>query len=250
MSEQAEYVAPRCVLVIVPHADDVDFGVAGSVARWIEEGAKVTYCVVTDNSAGSNDPDADLETLSQTREEEQRAAARVLGVTDLRFLGYPDGVLQPTLELRRDLTRLIREVKPDRVVCLDPSTLFAGDRYVNHPDHRASGEAAIYAVFPSAGTRPIFPELLDEGYEPHNVSELYMMLSNEPNTYVDISKWIDRKIEALLCHQSQVGPDVGDWIRERNREMGKAGGCEYAESFRVIRFDRRRRKEDQKEEGS
>ena len=154
-------------------------------------------------------------------------------------MGYRDGLLQPTLELRRDLTRLIREVRPARVVCQDPTTIFVADRYINHPDHRAAGEATIYAVFPSAGARPIFPELLDEGYEPHRVEELYMTLTLQPDTYVDISETIDRKIEALLCHKSQVNEDVGDWVRKRSAEIGQEAGYPFAEGFRVMRFGRR-----------
>ncbi len=159
---------------------------------------------MTDGGAGSNEPGADLAALVQQRKAEQLAAAEVIGVHDVRFLGYPDGVLQPTLELRRDLTRLIRQVRPERVVCQDPTTVLL-DSYINHPDHRAAGEATLYAVFPSAGTRPVFPELLAEGLEPHQVKELYLTLTTRPNAHVDISATMDRKIKALLCHRSQVG---------------------------------------------
>lgn len=227
---------PRRVLVIMAHPDDAEFGCAGSVARWVEAGAEVIYCIVTDGAAGDNDPDADLSALAQQRQAEQRAAAEKVGVKEVHFLGYPDGTLQPTLEVRRDLTRIIRQVRPDRVVCQDPTTVFVNGSYVNHPDHRAVGEAAIYAVFPSAVTRPVFPELLQEGLEPHQVIELYLDLTLEPTVYVDISATIDRKVEALLCHKSQVGPDVEQWIREWGVETGKKAGCAYAEAFRVIRL--------------
>ncbi len=238
MTEPREYIIPKRVLVIGAHPDDIDFGTAGSVARWLSEGADVTYCIVTDGSAGSNEADVDLDALVTIREREQRAAAAVVGVQDVRFLGYKDGTLQPTLELRRDLTRLIRELRPDRVICQDPTTVFVGDGYINHPDHRAAGEAAIYAVFPSAETRPTFPELLLEGYEPHHVTELYVNLTLQPDTFIDISATIDKKIEALLCHDSQVNAEVTDWIRERNAETGKEAGYDYAEAFRVMRFER------------
>lgn len=226
------------ILVIAAHPDDIEFGVAGSVARWVDEGAHVTYCLVTDGSAGSNDPDADLAALASQRETEQRAAAAVVGVSDVRFLRYHDGTLQPSMELRRDLTRLIREIRPYRVICQDPTTIFVGDGYINHPDHRAAGEAAIYAVFPSAETRPAFPELLAEGYEPHHVSELYLNLTLEPTLKIDIASTIDRKIAALLCHTSQVNEDSVDWIRQRNADMGEDVGYAYAEVFRVMRFVR------------
>jgi LmbE family N-acetylglucosaminyl deacetylase len=236
MSEQAKEVTPSRILVVVAHADDIEFGVAGSVAKWVREGVKVTYCIVTDNSAGSNEPGVDHEWLIQKREEEQRAAAAVVGVSDVRFLCYPDGELVANLNVRRDITRVIRDVRAQRVVCQDPSTIYVGDWYINHPDHRAAGEAAIYAVFPSACTRPIFAELLEEGYEPYKVAELYLMLNQQPDTFVDISETIDVKLKALLCHESQLGSDAADRVRERNRSLGEMAGFEYAEGFRVMKF--------------
>lgn len=225
---------PERVVVIVAHPDDIEFGVAGSVARWKENGAEVTYVIITDGSAGSNEPGVDLDELAEQRKAEQRAAAEALGVTDVRFLGYKDGTLEPTIPLRRELTRIIRELKPDRVVTQDPTTVFVDTGYVNHPDHRAAGEAAVYATFPSAGTRPIFPELLEEGYEPHDVKELYMMLSLQSTHAVDISNVMDQKIDALLKHESQLGPDVVEWLTEMNGEMGKLVDRQYAETYRVM----------------
>ncbi len=236
MDQKPPEKASKRILVIVAHPDDIEFGCAGSVACWVAEGAQVTYGIVTDGAAGSNEPGVDLKALARQRQAEQCAAAEIVGVRDVRFLGYPDGILEPTLALRRDLTRLIREVRPDRVVCQDPTTVLVNEGYINHPDHRAAGEAALYAVFPSAGTRPIFPELIEEGYEPHDVKELYLTLTLHPTTFVDISGTIDRKIEALLCHRSQVGPEAGEWVREWAAERGRAHGCAYAEVFRVLRF--------------
>jgi LmbE family N-acetylglucosaminyl deacetylase len=223
------------ILVIAAHPDDIEFGMGGSVALWTEAGHEVIYAMVTDGSAGTNEPGADLGALARTRQAEQTAAAAIVGVRDVRFLGHRDGTLQPTLELRRELTRLIREVRPQRVVCQDPTMIFAGN-YINHPDHRAAGEAALYAVFPSAETRPIFPELLDEGLEPHKVRELYLTFSPQPDTFVDISAVIDRKIESLLCHRSQIGPEVGPMVRSWDAEEGKKAGVAFAESFRVMRL--------------
>lgn len=236
MSEQAKAKTPSRILVVAAHADDIEFGVAGSVAKWVQEGAQVTYVIVTDNSSGSNDPAVDRDWLIEKRREEQLAAAAVVGVTDVRFLGYRDGVLQPTLEVRRDITRVIRDVRPQRVLIQDPGTIYVGDWYINHPDHRAAGEAALYAVFPSAGTRPIFTELLDEGYEPWDVKELYIMLTMEHNTYVDITDTYDLKIKSLLCHESQVDMAVVERILERVQAIGEKAGCKYAEAFRVMRF--------------
>lgn len=227
---------PERILVIAAHPDDIEFAAAGSIALWTDAGAQVTICMVTDGAAGSNKPDADLKALVQQRQQEQCDAAAIMGVKDVRFLGYPDGVLQPTMELRRDLTRIIREVRPERVLLQDPSLIFAGSFYINHPDHRAAGEAALYAVFPSAGTRPIFPELLAEGFEPYDVAEVYLMFPVQADTYVDISGYEDRKIQALLCHQSQLGPEVGDMVRKWDAEEGAKHGYAFAESFRVMKL--------------
>ncbi len=229
-------VNPEPILVIAAHADDIEFAAAGTIAGWAAAGHPVTYCIVTDGAAGSNEPGIDPAALVRQRQAEQRAAAQALGVQDVRFLGYPDGILQPTLELRRELTRLIRELRPFRVLCQDPTLVFAGNTYINHPDHRAAGEAALYAVFPSAETRPIFPELLAEGYEPHKVRELYLMFPAAPDLYLDISDRIEQKIASLLCHRSQLGPEVADWVRKWDAEHGAQLGVDYAEAFRVIRF--------------
>ncbi len=229
------------ILMIVAHPDDIEFGAGGSAAVWTAAGATVIYCIVTDGSAGSNKPGEDLAQLVKTRQAEQIEAAAKVGVHDVRFLGYKDGTLQPTLELRRDLTRLIREVKPHRVVIMDPRAILMADDehgfyYINHPDHRATGEASLHAVFPSAGTRPIFPELLDEGLEPHDVKELYLNMAETSNIAVDISPVWEQKIEALLCHRSQVGEDVVPMIRRWDEETGKLVGVQFAETFQVMRF--------------
>lgn len=231
---------PIKVVVIVAHHDDIEFGCSGTIARWIEEGAEVTYVIVTDGGSGSNEPGVIREELSALRKKEQLAASAVVGVSDIRFLGYKDGSLQATLELRRDLTRILREVKPERVVCQDPRTVFFGDGYINHPDHRAAGEAALYATFPSSETRPIFPELLEEGYEPHKVSQLWVTLTIEPTHYVDISSVFDKKLDSLRAHESQLGSGEDaekgalTFIRERNAQSGALVGVDYAEFFKVM----------------
>ncbi|MEP7190134.1 MAG: PIG-L deacetylase family protein, partial [Roseiflexaceae bacterium] len=187
--------------------------------------------------AGSNDPNQDLAELVRLREAEQRAARAVLGVQEVIFLGYADGTLQPTIELRRELTRIIRQLKPDRVLTGDPTAVFYGTEYINHPDHRAAAEAAIYAVFPSAVTRPIFPELLAEGYQPHQVKEVYISGDDvHNNTHIDISSTLERKVEALRCHKSQLDPGDGKWIRDWAAESGKAANLSFAEGFRVMKL--------------
>jgi LmbE family N-acetylglucosaminyl deacetylase len=229
---------PLRVLGIFAHPDDSEFMLGGSVARWADEGAQITYCIVTNGAAGSNDPQQNLAELVKIREAEQRAACAVLGVQEVLFLGYADGTLEPTVGLRRDLTRLIRQFRPDRVVLGDPTAVLYDFDYINHPDHRAAAEAGLYAVFPSAVTRPIFPELLAEGYEPHQVKEVYITGTEKPNIHVDISATLDRKIEALRCHKSQLDPGDGQWVREWAAETGKAVGLEYAEAFRVMKLVR------------
>ena len=239
MELEKPIVAPFKILVIVAHPDDIEFGSAGSVAVWTGAGAEVTYCIVTDGAAGSNDKDVVYNQLVERRQAEQLEAAEIVGVKEVVFLSYPDGALTPSMELRRDLTRLIRRLRPDRVLIMDPTqVLISGDGfdYINHPDHRATGEASLYAIFPSAETRPIFPELLDEGLEPHHVNEVYLMMSDKPNIAIDVTAVWDKKIQSLLAHRSQVGEDVADMIRRWDEATGKEVGVPLAENYRVMRF--------------
>jgi LmbE family N-acetylglucosaminyl deacetylase len=234
-----ETIIPRRVLVIAAHPDDIEFGGAGAVAMWTDAGAEVIYCLVTDGAAGSNDATVIYSELVERRKAEQRQAAEIVGVREVIHLDYPDGMLQPTLELRRDLTRLIRRFKPDRVLISDPTSILLqaeGFDYINHPDHRAAAEAALYAIFPSAETRPIFPELLEEGFEPHHVEEVYMSITERPNVAVDISPVMDRKIQSLLSHRSQLDESVVDMVRGWDRMTGEQVGVEFAEAYRVMRF--------------
>lgn len=237
MAEQTDFYIPHSALVIMPHCDDIEFGAAGTIARWVDGGCKVTYCLVTDSASGSNDPTTDLKQLVITREQEQMAAAQAVGVTDVRFLNYADGTLQPTIELRRELTRLIRQLRPQVVMTMAPTVLITTNHdYINHPDHRATGEATLYAVFPSAGSRPIFPELLAEGLEPHNVDRLYMTLTSTPTDIIDVSPVYERKRKALGCHVSQLNEEVVDMVAGWDAKLGEAHGYGYAEAFRVVKF--------------
>lgn len=232
-------IMPERAVVIVAHPDDIEFGCSGTVACWTDAGASVTYVIVTDGAAGSNQPGVLRRDLVTTREREQRESAAAVGVTDVRFLGHPDGELTPSLALRRELTQIIREVRPNVVITMDPTMIFSANRgYVNHPDHRAAGEAAMYATFPSAGSRPIFKDLLVEGYEPHNVDMLWLMLTNDPSHRVDISAGVERKRAALACHASQIGQQQIDMVLGWNKEAGQEAGVAYAESFRIIDFRR------------
>lgn len=232
-----EYI-PKIAMSIHAHPDDQDFTVAGTLANWAVAGCDITTVIITDGSAGSNDPEHgpdEWQTLANTRAEEQRAANAILGVRETVYLGYPDGQLEASMTLRKDLTRLIRSYKPDTVVIGDPTGFFYGNGYINHPDHRAAAEAALYAVFPSAGSRPIFAKLLDEGLEPHNVKRLYIHGSEKPDTWVDISNTIDTKIAALKKHISQVDThNVDDWMRKWAEEEGQEKGLKYAEAYKVM----------------
>lgn len=191
------------ILVVVAHPDDIDFGSAGSVATWTDRGIDVTYCLVTDGDAGGSDREMSRTEMAELRRAEQTAAAKVVGVSDLVFLGYPDGRVQPTIELRRDISRVIRQVRPQRVVSMSPERNYQRI-YASHPDHLATGEATLSAVYPDARNPFAHPELLEqEGLEPWTVPEVWMVAVSEPDVFVDTTDVIDRKLEALRSHVSQ-----------------------------------------------
>jgi LmbE family N-acetylglucosaminyl deacetylase len=237
MPKKKEYI-PKRAMTIQAHPDDQEFSVAGTLAHWAKAGCEITSVMVTSGDSGSNDPahGADYKaTLATIREAEQTAANEIIGIHETVFLRYPDGELEPTLQLRRELTRLIRRCKPDVVVSGNPEAFFYGSEYVNHPDHRAAARAACEAVFPSAGTRLIFTDLLAEGFEPHNVKRLYIHGVEKPDTWVNISKTMDKKVEALRKHVSQIGDwDVDKQMREWAKETGKGKKMKYAEAFKVM----------------
>jgi LmbE family N-acetylglucosaminyl deacetylase len=205
------------ILVVSAHPDDVDFGVAGSVATWTASGIDVSYCIVTDGDAGGSDLDLPRDEMARVRREEQTAAAATVGVVDLHFLGYPDGRLQPTIELRRDLSRVIRTFRPQRVVCQSPERIWERV-YASHPDHLAAGEAAVCAVYPDARNPFAHPELLEAGYEPWSVPQLWLMAHPNVDTYVDTTDTIDKKVAALRCHVSQIPDPEG--LDQRMRDWG------------------------------
>lgn len=222
-------------MFIVAHPDDIEFGVAGTAAKWAQAGSRVIYVVITDGNVGSHEEGMTPERLAEIRRAEQTAAGEVAGAECI-FLGYHDGFLQPTLELRKNLVRLIRMHKPDAVVCTDPTNFFPSENYINHPDHRAAGQAALDAVFPAAEMTLLYPDLAAEGLAGHKVDNVFVMFGERANYYVDITDTIDLKIEALKKHASQLGDwDPADMIREWAAETGKKVGFAYAEAFyRVI----------------
>lgn len=210
---------PARILVVVAHPDDVDFGCAGTIATWTSSGIEVAYCLVTDGEAGGDDVSVRRGEMAATRREEQRKAAAVLGVTDVEFLGYPDGRVSVTHELRRDITRVIRRMRPDRVL-VQPAVRDLRNMYGSHPDHTATGEASLCAVYPDARNPFAHSELLaEEGLEPHVVPEVWVMcLDGGADLYVDITDTFDRKLAALAAHTSQTGHLTG--LEDRLREWG------------------------------
>ena len=227
-------------LCVLAHPDDVDFGSAGTVATWTEAGTEVTYCIVTDGDAGGFD-DTPRDEMGPLRQAEQRAAAKAVGVEDVRFLGYPDGRLELTLDLRRDISRVIRQVRPQRVLTSSPERWF--DRIgASHPDHMTVGESTLRAVYPDARNPFAFPELLgDEGLEAWTVSEVWLGASPRADHAVDVSAVLERKWAALGSHVSQVGhwPEgqmqtfVGGWMRETAKRFELPEGS-FAEAFQVV----------------
>jgi LmbE family N-acetylglucosaminyl deacetylase len=227
------------ILIVTAHPDDVDFGNAGSVARWTDAGIEVSYCICTSGEAGGFDRSVPRSTMVEIREAEQRAAAKVVGVTDVTFLGYPDGRLESSFDLRRDISRAIRRVRPQRVVTQSPERNFQRV-YASHPDHLAAGEATMAAVYPDARNPFAHPELLDEGYEPWTAGEIYLATAGVPDVFVDITDTFERKLEALKCHVSQhPDPDgLDERIRGWNSANAALGGLpegRLAESY--LRID-------------
>jgi LmbE family N-acetylglucosaminyl deacetylase len=225
-------------LVVFAHPDDAEFLCGGTVATWAKGGTEVHYVCATDGSAGWNGPDRSRDEIARIREAEMREAANVLGVRSVTFLGFVDGTLEATLQLRKAITREVRRLRPELLLTNDPSLLWSGRRYVNHPDHRAVGEAVLAVVACDAPTRPQFPELLEEGLEPHKVPRLWLPTWDGADTYVDISDAIDLKVEALHRHKSQMEnmgmDDVDDRVREWAADLGKERDVKYAEAFRTF----------------
>jgi LmbE family N-acetylglucosaminyl deacetylase len=221
-------------MVIVAHPDDAEFTVAGTVALWARSGCRVVYVVCTDGNAGSHEPGMTREKLAEIRRAEQRAACDTLGVSKCLFLGYDDGQLMPTLELRRDLVQVLRQERPEVVITADPTRIFGGDNYINHPDHRAAGQAALDAVAPACAMPLLWPEV----GKPHRVRQVYVRAFEAARKLVDIAETIDQKISALKQHASQMGDwDPTDRIKEWDAETGEAEGMSYAEGYLVIALE-------------
>ncbi len=230
---------PERFMVIAAHPDDADFGPAATAARWIDEGSVGWLVCCTSGDAGAEDPDTDPLELAALREREQRAAADVVGYAGVTFLHMPDGALVNDLILREHLVREIRTFRPDAVLATDPENLFPRDAGVNHTDHRASGYAAVDAVYPAARNPMAFPWLARDGLASHRVRRLYLFWTNKPTAYVDISSTVGRKLDALRAHASQLKDfdRVEKWIREWSAEVGKDIGVAAGEGFHLVIID-------------
>jgi len=228
---------PR-VLVVVAHPDDAEFGCGGTVAKWVKEGKEVAYLIVTNGDKGSEDQRMTSERLAKIRAEEQLNAARTLGVERVEFLGYPDGELEDTRQVRRDVTAQIRRLRPDLIVTQNPHR--TASLYASHRDHRITGGVVLDCVYPLARDHLSFPELLTQGLEPHKVREVYLIGWEDPDVVVDISDTIDLKLKALGCHASQMGDfsRVDALVRDRAAQLGKPKGYAYAEAFHRIAIPR------------
>jgi LmbE family N-acetylglucosaminyl deacetylase len=223
-------------MAIVAHPDDIEFSCAGTLARWAKAGARISYVLCTSGDVGIDTPGMTRQEATQIREAEQKEAGRVAGAAEVVFLREPDGMLQATLELRKKLVREIRRFKPEVVVTGDPTIVWAGNDYINHPDHRAAAMAALDATFPAAGQPNLFEELAEEGYDAHKPRKVYVLTwGQDAELFVNIEETIDIKIEALRAHKSQMK----DWdpeksLREWAAERGKGKEMAYAEGFRVV----------------
>jgi LmbE family N-acetylglucosaminyl deacetylase len=231
---------PERVLVVAAHPDDIEFGAAGTVARWVQEGAETRYLLATNGDKGTDDASADPLELGRRREAEQRAAAAEIGVQGVDFLGEPDGQVEASLRLRERITHAIRTFRPEVVMTHDPTVVFVNNEWVNHPDHRALGQVTVDAVFPTARDPLNFPEHLSAGLEPWKVAELFLWSTNEANQIVDIGDTLERKIAALACHVSQFHDfnETARWLRRRAEELGERTGFRAAEGFRRVMLAR------------
>ncbi len=227
MAEQAQ------VMIVTAHPDDAEFGVAGTIVNWVHEGKSIVYLVCSSGEKGTSDTNIKPEELAKTREQEQLAAAKLLGVREVIFLCYPDQALEDTPEFRKEIVRQIRLYRPETVVTADPYR-----RYIWHRDHRITGQVVLDAIFPTAGVHLAYPDLLEQGLQPHRVKEVLLWASENPNYFSDVTSTFDIKITALLCHKSQLGdgisPQMRKWLTQRAKENAKGQDYELGEAFHRI----------------
>ena len=229
------FYIPESAMAIVAHPDDIEFSCSGLLARWAKAGARISYVLCTSGEVGIAEPGMTKGQAAEIREEEQRAAAEIVGATEVVFLGEPDGMLQATIELRKRLVYEIRRFRPEVVITGDPTIVWAGDDYINHPDHRAAATAALDATFPAAGQPNLFEELEAEGVTAHKPRKVYVTSWGEAELFINITETIDQKVASLRAHKSQMK----DWDPEREikawaAERAKGKEMEYAEGYRVV----------------
>lgn len=233
-------MSDRSVLVVVAHPDDCELTCAGSIARWVGEGDRAVLLVATNGGRGGKDPGSEEQVVAHTRKHEQEEAARVIGFSGVEWLGFYDGELRNDSALRGAIVKQVRSIRPDIVLCMDPLTVIYRNSYVNHSDHRALGMATLDALYPQASNAGYFKEQIDDGLAPHKVPELLLAQSDQPNHWVDVSKTLDRRFEALRRHRSQMRlwPEAGEAVIRQQRELagvlGTQYGARYVEEFRRI----------------
>lgn len=230
-----KFYIPQSAMAIVAHPDDIEYTCAGTLARWAKNGANISYVICTSGDVGIDEKGNTKEKAAKIREAEQCSAADIVGASEVIFLREPDGLLQPTIDLRKKIVREIRRFRPEVVICGDPTIVWAGNDYINHPDHRAAATAALDATFPAAGQPNLFEELEDEGIKAYKPRKVYATSWVDADFFVNIEETIDIKIEALRAHKSQMkNRDPEDLIREWAAERGKGKEMKYAEGFRVV----------------
>lgn len=234
----SEFYVPESAMAIYAHPDDIEFSCSGTLARWARAGTTVMYVVCTSGDVGIAERGMTRDKAREIREREQRDAANIIGAKDVIFLREPDGMLQPTIELRKKIVREIRKFRPEVVITGDPTVVWGGDYYINHPDHRAAATVALDSTFPAAGQPNLFEELAEEGLTAHKTRKVYISTWADSTTYVNISETIDVKVEALRAHKSQMKdwdpePRIKEWAGER----AKGKEMEFAETFRVITLE-------------
>jgi len=235
--ENSFYI-PEKAMVIVAHPDDIEFSCAGTMAKWKKLGTRISYVLCTSGDVGIALPGMTREKATEIREAEAREAASIVGADEIIFLREPDGLLQPTLDLRKKLVREIRRFKPEVVITGDPTVVFADDTYINHPDHRAAATAALDAVFPASGQPNLFQELENEGLQSHKVRKVYITGWQQNQLVVDIDETMDLKLQALLAHKSQFPSwDPSEMVKTWASERAEGHGMKYAEIFRVITLE-------------
>ena len=228
------------ILVVLAHPDDPEFFMGATIARWIDAGHCVRYLLLTKGDKGAKDENLAFEVITKTRVQEQEEAGKILGVSSIECLDYEDGYIVPDLPLRKAVVRAIRKYRPNILATCDPTNIFPSQTYINHPDHRYTGQVVLDAVFPAAGNHFFFPDLIVEGYPPHEVEEVWMSLTNQPDVSLDVTQYWEQRLAALKKHASQIGDPIAFEARMAERVASEAGEpIKYEEKFRVIKFRRK-----------